>query len=80
MVGQVKGCTSSRVPPVRYYAVEEALGTVAGRAASLDASVHMPRIGTGRAGGEWERIARIIRNTLLRSDIPTYVYDRSKHI
>jgi len=75
MIGQVKEPALSSVPPVRYYAVEEALGTVAQRAASLDASVHMPRIGTGLAGGEWNRIARIIHDTLLRSDISTYVYD-----
>jgi len=75
MIGQVGRRTLKSVPPIRYYAVEEALKTVARRASSLDASVHMPRIGTGLAGGSWNRIEPIIRETLLQQGVRTVVYD-----
>lgn len=41
-----------------------------------DAAIHMPRIGTGFAGGDW-RIIRKMINELL-SDIPVFVYDLPK--
>lgn len=75
MIGQVGRRTLKDVPPIRYYAVEEALETVASRAVDLDASVHMPRIGTGLGGGSWDRIRVIIRETLLLQNVQTLVYD-----
>lgn len=63
------------VPPIRYEAVEECLQKVAEKAAELKASVHMPRIGCGLAGGEWDEIEKCITNTLLKKDINVYVYD-----
>lgn len=74
MIGQV-GRRTLNVPPIRYHALEEALAAVAEHALKLGASVHMPRIGSGRAGGSWPRIERIIHETLLDRQIPTYVYD-----
>jgi hypothetical protein len=41
-------------PAVRYPAIATALSVVADRALELKASVHMPRIGCGLAGGRWE--------------------------
>lgn len=75
MIGQVGRRTLKDVPPIRYHAVEEALETVASRAVDLDASVHMPRIGTGLGGGSWDRIQIIIRETLLLQGVQTLVYD-----
>ena len=46
-------------PPIRYEAVEKGLIKVAVKAADLGASIHMPRIGSGLAGGKWEEIAYI---------------------
>ena len=40
-----------------------------------DATVHMPRIGCGLAGGTWEEIRPIIESTLTIADIPVIVYD-----
>ena len=51
MIGQHDIGSDGDVPPVRYAAVEEALGKVAMMAAERSASVHMPRIGCGLAGG-----------------------------
>ena len=61
-------------PPIRY---EAALGQLAGEAYAMAASVHMPRIGCGLAGGEWSAIEAIIDRTLSAAGIPTTVYDFS---
>ncbi len=62
-------------PPVRYEAIRDALITVCGFARDQLASVHMPRIGSGLAGGEWIEIEWIISATLLKNFIPVTVYD-----
>jgi O-acetyl-ADP-ribose deacetylase (regulator of RNase III) len=62
-------------PPIRYEAVETCLKKVAEQAKALDASVHMPRIGTGLAGGKWELIEPIIARTLSENNIAVTVYD-----
>ena len=64
-------------PPIRYEAVERCLQVVAGHAERLGASVHMPRIGCGLAGGKWELIEPIITRTLCERGIATAVYDHA---
>lgn len=61
--------------PIRYEAVRLGLRKVATRAAKDSASVHMPRIGTGLAGGNWAEIEPIIEETLIASGVPVTVYD-----
>lgn len=73
MIGQAGTRTGSKGPPIRYPAVEAALGKVAVFAGSLGASVHMPRIGCGLAGGEWSRIEPLIEAQL--QDHRVFVYD-----
>jgi len=75
MVGQHGMRAGSGGPPVRYEAIGKCLATVAGEAARLSASVHMPRIGCGLAGGKWERIEPLLEATLVAGDVPTTVYD-----
>ncbi|MGW4208358.1 macro domain-containing protein [Lentzea sp. NPDC004789] len=75
MVGQRGTRTGSNGPPVRYEAIERCLVALAGHAKRLGASVHMPRIGCGLAGGRWERVEPIIAETLLKQDVDTVVYD-----
>ncbi|MFD3993898.1 Appr-1-p processing protein [Streptomyces sp. NPDC058583] len=65
----------SRAVPVRYEAVDAALGLLAGEAAALGASVHMPRIGCGLAGGSWERVEPLVVRQLVERGIPVTVYD-----
>ena len=62
-------------PPIRYQALEQCLCLVARRAAESGASVHMPRIGCGLAGGSWTEVEPIIRRCLTDSGVPVYVYD-----
>jgi O-acetyl-ADP-ribose deacetylase (regulator of RNase III) len=76
MVAQHGMAAGSQGPPIRYEAVEECLGKVAAKAQELAASVHMPRIGCGLAGGKWELIEPIIQRTLGERGIPVTVYDR----
>jgi len=66
------------VPPIRYEAVEECLKMVAEKAEELNASVLMPRIGCGLAGGRWDKVEPLIKSTLIEKDIPVYVYDLEK--
>ena len=75
IIGQHGMKTGSKGPPVRYEAIEEGLGAVADQAIHLSASVHMPRIGCGLAGGKWEKVEPIIERALTKSGIKTYVYD-----
>lgn len=75
MIAQHGMRTGSNGPPIRYKAVEQCLCTLEEHALRLGASVHMPRIGCGLAGGTWGRIEPIITQTLCEHDIPTTVYD-----
>lgn len=73
MIGQAGTRTGSKGPPVRYPAIGSALAYVATFALCQGASVHMPRIGCGLAGGKWEQVEPLIALRLNR--LATYVYD-----
>ena len=75
MIGQHGTRTGSQGPPIRYPAVESCLAGLATHAEHLGASVHMPRIGCGLAGGTWARIEPLITAALSARDIPVTVYD-----
>jgi O-acetyl-ADP-ribose deacetylase (regulator of RNase III) len=62
-------------PPIRYPAVESCLVTVGAEAKRLGASVHMPRIGCGLAGGRWDLIEPIVVRTLCDDGVAVTVYD-----
>jgi O-acetyl-ADP-ribose deacetylase (regulator of RNase III) len=76
LVGQ-RGLASKRSgePPIRYDAVRVGLAKVRTHALSEGASVHMPRIGCGLAGGRWEEIEPIIENELGAHGVAVTVYD-----
>ncbi|MFG2141249.1 macro domain-containing protein [Streptomyces sp. NPDC048650] len=75
IVGQRGIRTGSKGVPVRYDAIDAGLGRVAVRALELGASVHMPRIGCGLAGGRWPRVEPLVAERLTRQGIPVTVYD-----
>ncbi len=62
-------------PPIRYEAVAAGLEKVGHFAVDLQASVHMPRIGCGLAGGTWDKIEPLIAKGLLDKQILVTVYD-----
>jgi len=75
MIGQHKVRSSKTGPPIRYEAVEKCLEAVRQKAKNWEASIHMPRIGCGLAGGEWTEIEAIIIKQLSVYDVPVFVYD-----
>lgn len=70
-----KGFKPSVGPKLRYGSLFFALEKVAELATTTGATVHMPRIGTGEAGGSWNIIEGIIRETLVSRRIPVTIYD-----
>ncbi len=62
-------------PPIRYEAVLSGLEKVGQFALDKKASVHMPRIGCGLAGGTWDKIEPMIQKCLTSRNIPVTVYD-----
>lgn len=75
LIGQHGIHKQGGVPPIRYEAVEEGLTKVAVEAVKLQASMHMPRIGCGLAGGTWDQIEPIIQRTLCARGVEVFVYD-----
>jgi O-acetyl-ADP-ribose deacetylase (regulator of RNase III) len=62
-------------PRVRYSALKECLANLAMEVSKRHGSVHMPRIGTGYAMGNWGIIRELIDETLVRKGIEVTVYD-----
>ena len=75
LVGQHNIIPIEGVAPIRYAAVDEGLEAIAVYAKEHNASVHMPRIGCGLAGGQWSEIEKIIDKRLIKWGVPVYVYD-----
>ena len=60
---------------LRYSALKSCLDEVVRLSLQDNASVHMPRIGTGQGGGLWGVIEQLIDETLCRNGIPVTIYD-----
>ena len=74
MVAQ-SGYGASKYPRIRYAALQRALGTVTRTALDTNATVHMPRIGTGEAGGSWTIVEELIRDECTFRGVSVTVYD-----
>lgn len=61
--------------PLVYEALEKSLRMLSESKAAEGATIHMPRIGAGLAGGSWERIEKIIIETLVDKGFDITVYD-----
>ncbi len=66
--------------PIRYDALEVCLNKVAEYAIANKQAIQMPRIGTGLAGGLWEKIEPIIQKTLCEKDIEVSVLDLTPQV
>jgi O-acetyl-ADP-ribose deacetylase (regulator of RNase III) len=76
MIAQHDIRTINGIPPIRYEALEKCLIQVAQYTKNNNASVHLPYLmGAGLAGGKWEKIEEIIKNTLCKEDIIVVAYD-----
>jgi len=74
MIGQRDIYPDKGIPPIRYDALQKCLSKVCKKAKEIGASVHMPKIGAGLAGGEWNVIEEIIKEELCDKDISVTVY------
>ncbi|MBO6756363.1 MAG: macro domain-containing protein [Roseibium sp.] len=74
LVGQ-EGFGPSLFPRIRYAALQTCLEQVADHAASIGASIHMPKIGTGSAGGDWSTIEEMLDDVMVRAGLFVTVYD-----
>lgn len=61
-------------PAIRYRALSDCLSTVADVASRRGATVVMPPIGTGLAGGRWGRIVPIITSNVTSNGVAVVVY------
>jgi O-acetyl-ADP-ribose deacetylase (regulator of RNase III) len=78
MIAQ-EGCGwNNGVPPIRYNALEDCLAELVLHARSLNASVHMPRIGCGLGGGTWSEVELLINKHLPNIDVKVYDLPSSK--
>jgi O-acetyl-ADP-ribose deacetylase (regulator of RNase III) len=73
MVAQRDIYKKDGIPPIRYEALSTCLRKLAAKAKELRASVHMPRIGCGLAGGSWDKVVAIVEKEL--EGVEVYVYD-----
>jgi Zn-dependent peptidase ImmA (M78 family)/O-acetyl-ADP-ribose deacetylase (regulator of RNase III) len=75
MVAQ-HGFGPSPLPRIRYAALRDCLEQLSEHAQGHGLSIHIPRIGTGYAGGNWSYIAELLDETIVRRGIRTTVYVR----
>jgi len=74
LIGQ-EGFGPSLFPRIRYAALQTCLEQVSERAVAMGASVHMPKIGTGSAGGDWSTVEEILDDVMVRAGLFVTVYD-----
>lgn len=66
------GFDNNGLAPIRYGALRACLAAVNNVAYRTGATLHMPRIGAGLAGGDWTTIEQIIEEC---ASVDVYVYD-----
>lgn len=74
MVAQHGYGPSSR-PRIRYDSLRRCLATVGAYARENRASVHMPRIGTGQARGDWSIVRELVEDYIVDLGVKVTVYD-----
>jgi O-acetyl-ADP-ribose deacetylase (regulator of RNase III) len=71
----MRGLRSKRNPvPLDYAALTDCLLRLDERAHETGESIHMPLIGTGYVGGDWQRIKGILRSIFASTPYPLFVY------
>lgn len=74
MVAQ-HGYGPSPKPRIRYASLWTCLGRLADESIQSGSSVHMPRIGSGQAGGSWWIVRELIEEALCKRGVSVTVYD-----
>lgn len=65
-------------PPIRYEAIQQGLRKTCRFAIEKQATVHMPRMGAGLAGGNWTAIEQLVNEELITKGVEVTVYDLPK--
>lgn len=73
MVAQ-HGYGPSPFPRIRYSALATCLKSLARLALESGATVHMPRIGVGEAGGSWHVVSELIQENLCHAGVHVTIY------
>lgn len=68
------GIGASDTPRLRYAALAQCLFKLRVMATELGATVHMPRLGTGHGGANWDVVKELITDNLVDKGIATTVY------
>jgi len=61
--------------PIRYPAIRKGFIATRQMAAGLGATVHMPRMGAGLAGGLWANVEALVNDNLCKQGVPVCAYD-----
>jgi O-acetyl-ADP-ribose deacetylase (regulator of RNase III) len=69
------GYGPSPKPRIRYGSLESCLDQLADIADNRGASIHMPRIGCGQAGGSWAIVSEMIEWIVCRRSLKVTIYD-----
>lgn len=75
MVAQVGLVSHDNPVPLKYGFLSACLVKVAKASEEIGASIHMPRIGCGLAGGKWMMVETIIQEELVSRNHAVFVYD-----
>jgi hypothetical protein len=74
MVAQ-HGFGGSAEARIRYHALDACMTRLVSRATERSASVHLPRIGTGGAAGDWRTVEAMIRHHFASTGVQVWVHD-----
>ena len=69
------GYGPSPTPRIKYLHLKNCLEQLAVLAKQRSASIHLPRIGCGQAGGVWTIVSELIEDALCSRGVKVYVYD-----
>jgi O-acetyl-ADP-ribose deacetylase (regulator of RNase III) len=75
-----EGYGPSATPKLRYGPLQGCLTRLADHALAHGATVHMPRIGAGQAGGSWEIIEELIGQEVCGRGVLVNVYDLPRRV
>lgn len=70
-----RGYGPSPKPRIRYVHLRNCLEKLGEIARNEGASVHIPRIGCGQAGGSWSIVAELVEDALCSRGVSVWVYD-----
>jgi O-acetyl-ADP-ribose deacetylase (regulator of RNase III) len=74
------GYGSSSMPRIRYMALKKCLEQLSTIANQEKATIHLPRIGCGEAGGRWDMVEELIEEALCANGINVTIYDLPRSV